>query len=208
MRTRWAGLVLALVAAPAAAQEAAPSRPELFSGVLAHGLTLWRSVPDGYLLESAEEGGTVDVELGWRSRRFDRLRWLARPHAVAKAQINTDGRTSFFSGGLEWRQSLARSLYLQGGVGIAYQTGYRFTPDPFAPGLTRQQRLDRFEVYANRTSFGSSVLFNPNLSLGLRLDRRWAVEIAYEHYSHARLFSRQNPGIENAGVRVVYALGR
>lgn len=201
--------VLVALPAPVAAQEIPPpSRAEAFAGVLAHGMKLWRDVPPGYLLESAEESGTVDVELGWRSARFDRLRWLARPHAVAKAQVNTDRRTSFFSSGLEWRQHVARSFYVQGGVGVAYQTGYRFTPDPFAPGLSRQQRLDRFDVYANRTSFGSKMLFNPNLSVGLRVAPRWAVEIAYEHYSHAKLFSRQNPGIENAGLRLVYSLGR
>ncbi|WP_274603720.1 acyloxyacyl hydrolase [Polymorphobacter multimanifer] len=68
--------------------------------------------------------------------------------------------------------------------------------------------MRRAEIEATRTSFGSRVLFNPNMSLGLRLSERVAVEAAFEHFSHASLFSSQNPGINNLGVRFVVALGR
>ena len=52
------------------------------------------------------------------------------------------------------------------------------------------------------------MLFNPNASIGVRIDRRWAVEATWEHFSHRRLFSDVNPGIDNVGIRLVRALGR
>lgn len=214
-----AGLALVPVAAMAQALAAAPpatQAPEIAVGVFRHGANFHPlgsqlifhlpDLPAGYIYEGQEENGTTDVELVYRSRP---LRILFKPRLTGKLQINTDGRTSFASAGAEWRQHLLRGrVYLQGGIGLTVIDGYRFTPDPFAPGLSRDEAQRRYTIYRRRTAFGSTVLFNPNASIGVRLTPKWAVELAWEHYSHRQLFSEQNPGIDNLGVRLVHRFGR
>lgn len=209
-----ASLLLAPNAAIAQAQEGAvraPQRPEIAVGVLAHGADfhplgskLFFNLPDlppGQVYEGQEENGTVDVELLYRSKP---IAILLKPRLTAKLQINTDGRTSFGSLGAEWRQHVFHGrVYGQIGIGLTLIDGYRFTPDPFEPGLSPGEAQRRYSIYLRRTSFGSQVLFNPNASIGVHLDKRWSVEVVWEHYSHRRLFSEQNPGIDNVGVRLV-----
>ncbi len=215
------GAVMALVPTTAMAQEttkaqAAPEGAEIAIGVLRHGANFHPlgsqlvfnlpNLPAGQIYEGEEENGTTDVQLAYRSRP---LRILLKPRITGKLQINTDGRTSFSSIGAEWRQHLLRGrIYLQGGIGLTVIDGYRFTPDPFQPGLSRDEAQRRYTIYLRRTSFGSTVLFNPNASIGVRLTPKWAVELAWEHYSHRQLFSEQNPGIDNVGIRLVHRFGR
>ncbi|WP_343528985.1 acyloxyacyl hydrolase [Sphingomonas sp.] len=163
------------------------------------------SHPPGVLVEGAEEDDTIDVQLVGRTAP---LRILLKPRLAAKLQISTAGRTSFASVGAEWRQHVFHGrVYGQIGIGVTVIDGYRFTPDPFAPGLSREEAWRRYDIYRRRTSFGSRVLFNPNASLGVRVDRRWAIELAWEHFSHRQTFSETNPGIDNVGLRVVRVLG-
>jgi lipid A 3-O-deacylase len=194
-----------------------PSRwagAELAIGVLRHGANfhpigsqlIAPEPPPGQIYEGSEEDGTVDVQLVYRSAP---LHFALKPRLTGKLQINTDGRTSFASIGAEWRQGILHGrLYAAAGIGLTVQDGYRFTPDPFEAGLPADEVRRRYDLYLRRTSFGSSVLFNPNASIGVRLDRRWAVEAIWEHFSHRRLFSEQNPGIDNLGIRLVRTLGR
>lgn len=216
------GAMLAFVAPPVAAQGtvSSPTPPlrrtgsEVAIGVFGHGSAIsplgeqFRR-PDpgpGQFYEGEEEFGTTDVLLMLRSRP---LGWALKPRLTAKAQINTGGRTSFASIGAEWRQHAFRGrVYLQGGIGLTVHDGYRFTPDPFVPGLSRAEFDRRYDLYRNRTAFGSRVLFNPNASLGIRLTDRYAVELAWEHFSHAQVFNDQNPGFDSFGVRLVRTLGR
>jgi hypothetical protein len=180
---------------------------EFMGGVLAHGVRTDGDPGPGFILEGTEEGGTVDVQVGLRTRPVGPA-WLLRPRLSLKAQINTDNRTSFYSAGADWRRSVAGGrAYLQAGFGLTYQDGYEFTPDPFAPGLSQPERERRYEIYANRTAFGSKVLFNPSLSAGLALSDLWAVEGVWEHYSHKQVFDEQNPGIDNFGLRLVRRIG-
>jgi hypothetical protein len=218
---RVLGATMALVSASASAIDRdAPRRShwtgsEVAVGVLEHGSNFHPlgeqlmfdlpKLPPGQFYDGSEEDGTVDVQLAYRTAP---LGFALKPRLAAKAQINTAGRTSFFSLGAEWRQHVLRNrVYGQLGIGITVQDGYRFTPDPFAPGLSRDEVLRRYDIYRRRTSFGSQVLFNPNASVGVRLDNRWAVEAIWEHYSHRQLFSDRNPGIDNLGLRLVRTLG-
>jgi lipid A 3-O-deacylase len=216
------GAAMALACAtPAMAQEsdaAPPSRwagAEVAVGVLAHGANfhpigsrlIFPSPPPGTIFEGQEEDGTVDVQLVLRSVPLP-LRWALKPRLTAKLQINTDGRTDFASLGAEWRQHiLGGRVYGQVGIGVTLQDGYRFDPDPFVPGLAPDETRRRYAIYSRRIGFGSHVLFNPNASIGVRLDRRWAAEATWEHFSHRQVFSEQNPGIDNVGVRLVRTLG-
>ena len=213
------GAVLALACTTAMAQErTAPPREgaEVAIGVLRHGANFHPlgsklifdlpDLPAGQIYEGEEENGTVDVQLAYRTAP---LRILLKPRLTAKAQINTAGRTSFFSIGAEWRQHILRGrVYGQAGIGVTVIDGYSFTPDPFQPGISNDEAWRRYDIYRRRTAFGSKILFNPNASIGVRVDRRWAVELAWEHFSHRQIFSDTNPGIDNVGIRVVRRLGR
>ena len=205
------GAAVALASAQATAQDkqdARSTRAEAAIGVLAHGIRKpFRSAPPpGFdLYEGEEEGGTAGLQLAIRSAP---LSVALKPRLTAKLQINTDGRTNFASLGAEWRQHvLGGRIYGQAGIGLTLHDGYRFTSDPFAPGLSAREAERRYDIYIGRTAFGSSVLFNPNLSLGARLNDRLAIEVAFEHFSHKQLFSDQNPGINNIGIRLVHAVG-
>lgn len=221
MKQGVVGAVLALVSTTAMAQEA-PDRAardggaEVAIGVLRHGANFHPlggklifelpELPNGQIYEGFEENGTVDVQIAYRTAP---LRILLKPRLTAKAQINTAGRTSFASIGAEWRQHILHGrVYGQAGIGVTVIDGYRFTPDPFQPGISNAEAWRRYDIYRRRTSFGSKILFNPNASIGVRLDRRWAVELAWEHFSHRQMFSDTNPGIDNVGIRIVHRLGR
>ncbi|WP_448661909.1 acyloxyacyl hydrolase [Sphingomonas sp. CJ20] len=212
------GAAMLLACSPASAQERANGRvgPEIAIGVLEHGANFHPlgsqlifdrpALPPGQIYDGSEEDGTVDVQLAYRTAP---LRFLLKPRLAAKLQINTAGRTSFASLGAEWRQHALRGrVYAQGGIGVTIHNGYSFTPDPFAPGLSGSEAWRRYDIYRHHTAFGSRVLFNPNASIGVRLDPRWAVEATWEHFSHRRLFSDRNPGIDNVGIRLVRTLGR
>lgn len=217
------GAAMALASTWAMAQDGAakpgqPSRwagPEVAVGLLQHGSNFHPlgnelifhlpKLPAGQIYEGSEEDGTVDVQLVYRSVP---LHFALKPRLTGKLQINTAGRTSFASLGAEWRQHVLHGrIYGQIGVGLAVHDGYRFTPDPFEPGLPIGEAQRRYDIYRRRTSFGSQVLFNPNASLGVRLNPRWAIEATWEHFSHHQLFSKQNPGIDNLGLRLVHAFG-
>lgn len=199
---RQLSLSLVVLASPCAAQTRAA--PEIAVGVLAHGVNLTKTA-SSRIPEGTEERGTTDIELMIRGRP-ERLLLGGRPSL--KAEVNLDGRTSFFSAGSEWRQSFLRGrFYVQGGLGLTYQTGYSFLADPFEPGISQAEFQRRYPTYISRTEFGSKLLFNPNVSLGVKVGRSFALEVALEHYSQARLFSRQNPGINNIGLRLVKLLG-
>ena len=62
-------------------------------------------------------------------------------------------------------------------------------------------------VYGNlRGDFGSRILFEPELGLGVQLSERVSVEASWIHVSNAGLLSRQNPGMDNIGLRLNYRL--
>jgi hypothetical protein len=216
------GASVALASTSAVAQDLADTPhqvstgPEIAVGVLRHGANFHPlgsrlvfdlpKLPAGQFYEGQEEDGTVDVQLVYRTAP---LRFLLKPRLTGKLQVNTDGRTSFASVGAEWRQHILRGrFYGQAGIGLTVIDGYRFTPDPFESGLQIDEARRRFEIYRKRTSFGSQVLFNPNASLGMRIDRRWALELTWEHFSHRQIFSEQNPGIDTVGIRLTRVLGR
>lgn len=217
------GAALALASTSAIAQAGAfdPERPsrwagsEIALGVSEHGSNFHPlgdklifdlpKLPAGQIYEGSEEDGTVDVQLVYRSAP---LRWALKPRLSGKLQVNTAGRTSFASIGAEWRQHVLRGrLYGQVGIGLTVHDGYRFTPDPFEPGLPVGEARRRYDIYRKHISFGSKVLFNPNASVGVRVSPRWAIEATWEHFSHRQLFSDQNPGLDNLGLRLVHTFG-
>lgn len=206
-----AGAAAAFTISPAHARQSRSPEistgSELSAGILAHGISKpFRSAPPpGLIYEGEEERGTADIQLLYRSIP---LTHALKPRLTAKLQLNTAGRTSFASMGAEWRQHvLGGRVYGQTGIGLTLHDGYRHLPDPFAPGISAPEAMRRYEIYMRRTGYGSRLLLNPNLSIGVHIDHRWAVEAALEHFSHAGLFSNQNPGIDNFGIRLVRSVG-
>lgn len=217
------GAAMALASSSAIAQDGAsnaerPSRwagSEIAVGVLQHGSNFHPlgeelifdlpKLPAGQIYEGSEEDGTVDLQFVYRSAP---LKFALKPRLTGKLQINTAGRTSFASVGAEWRRhALDGRIYGQVGIGVTIHDGYDFTPDPFEPGLGEGEARRRYQIYREHLSFGSQVLFNPNASVGVHVSPRWAVELTWEHFSHRQMFSEQNPGLDNLGLRVVRTLG-
>lgn len=134
------------------------------------------------LTHSGIEGG-MDVQLGYRWDRLGRTR--LQPYVFAAA--NTAGETNYAAAGLSMK--FGESVFIRPGLGIAVHTGS-------AGNFDRRDRI----------AFGSRILFQPELGIGFRLSERATVEASWVHMSHAQLFGRQNPGIDNIGARLSWKL--
>ncbi|HEX8064127.1 MAG TPA: acyloxyacyl hydrolase [Allosphingosinicella sp.] len=166
------------LAATLVAAAAPVSAQEVFGGVFAH------DVDTPLNLRGIEPG--VDVQAGWRGARIRGLHSVGAPSPYAFAALNSTGDAHYAAAGLSWK--LGGELYLRPGFGLAVHTG-PIHPDPSEP----------------RRSFGSRVLLEPELSVGYQFSERVSAEASWVHMSHGGLFnSRQNPGIDNIGVRLNY----
>ena len=150
---------------------------EIFGGVYSH------DVKTGITRSGIEEG--LDLHIGWRGERIAALRAIGAPSPHVFASLNSAGDTSFAAAGISWK--IGGSLYVRPGIGLAIHTG----PDHFRPG-------------SDRIYFGSRILFEPEIGVGAQLNEQVSVEASWVHLSHATLFSEQNPGIDNIGVRLNY----
>ena len=158
---------------------AAPAQAgDVFAGLHRHALNTPLS------LSSDEESG-VDLSLGYR---FDGIAG-SRFQPYVYGALNSNGDTSYAAAGLSYR--FGDRLYLRPGVGLAIHNG----------------SARKFEVPRNgRIEFGSRVLFEPELAVGLQASERLGIEASLVHLSHAQLFGGQNPGIDNIGLRLNWKL--
>ncbi len=150
---------------------------EIFGGLYVHDL-------DTPLTKSGIEGG-ADLQLGWRGGRMGRT--PLQPYAFGA--VNTAGKTSYAAIGLSAK--FGKKIYVRPGLGIAIHTG------------SAKNFQDRTN---DEIDFGSRVLFEPELGVGTRINDRLSIEASWIHMSHGQLFGRQNPGIDNIGVRLNYRL--
>lgn len=151
---------------------------ELFGGLYAHAVDTPLSLDSG-------EGG-ADLVLGYRAEPVAALAAIGKPAPYAFVSVNTAGDTDFVAAGLSWKFDLG-PIYLRPGVGFSLNNG----PD---------RRVD--PATGNRTELGSSVLFAPELGVGVDLGGGASLEASWVHISGARLFnSEQNPGIDMIGLR-------
>jgi hypothetical protein len=128
--------------------------------------------------KSGIEAG-ADVMLGYRGGPIART--PLRPYAFVA--VNTAGETSYAAVGLSAR--LGGRIYVRPGLGLAVHSG------------------SAGDVYrTDRIAFGSRLLFEPELAVGAQLGDRLAVEASWVHMSHAQVFGRENPGIDNFGIRL------
>ena len=146
---------------------------ELFGGLYVHDV----KTP---LDKSGIEGG-ADVQLGYRGGRIGHT--PLQPYAFGA--LNTAGDTSYAAVGLSAK--FGKSIYIRPGVGLAIHTG----------------SAEKFQDPTNdKIDFGSRILFEPEVGVGAQVNDRLSIEASWVHMSHAQLFGRQNPGIDNLGVRL------
>lgn len=158
----------------ASALAATPAQAdEIFGGLYVHDV-------DTILTIAGVEDG-MDVQLGWRGDRIGKTR--LQPHIFAA--VNTAGQTHYAAAGLSMK--FGDSIYVRPGVGIAVHTG--------STEIFEDDTNDHLE-------FGSRVLFEPELGIGTRINDSTTIEASWVHMSHATLFSDQNPGIDNFGLRL------
>jgi lipid A 3-O-deacylase len=132
-------------------------------------------------LDKAGIEGGVDVSVGWRGDRIGRT--PLQPYAFGA--LNTAGETNYAAVGLSAR--FGEKVFIRPGLGIAVHTG---SAKNF--GDPTNGKID----------FGSRVLFEPELGIGAQINDRLSIEASWVHMSHAQLFGRQNPGIDNIGARL------
>lgn len=166
-----------LIALPLLLAPAQAPAQEIFGGGFVHDV-------ETPLTRAGQENG-LDLNLGWRGRRIEALRFVGAPSPHAYVLVNTAGDTSFASFGIGWR--IGGRVYARPGVGIAIHNG---------PTLE--------EATPDRIAFGSRIIFAPELSAGVQVSERVSVEASWIHFSHAQLFGRHNPGSDNFGLRLNY----
>jgi hypothetical protein len=171
---------LPLLTLPMLLLSAAPAQAdEIFVGAFAHDV-------ETPITRSGQENG-LDLHLGWRGERIRALRMIGAPSPHVFGSLNTAGDTSFAGAGISWK--IGRQVYARPGIGVAVHNG-----------------RDRSNVTPDRIDFGSRVLFVPEFALGVQVSDRMSIEASVVHLSHATLFSRQNPGSDNIGVRLNFRL--
>ena len=167
---------LILAATAIAATSAAPAHAgEIFGGLYAHG------VDTPLTLGGSPEGG-VDLQLGYRGGPIITGTGL-EPYVFGA--LNSKGDTHYAAAGLSWK--FGDRIFVRPGLGIAVHTG----------------SASNFDDPTNdKIEFGSRILFEPELGVGARISDRATIEASWVHMSHATLFSHENPGIDNLGVRL------
>jgi len=153
---------------------------ELFAGVHVHDV---KTPLDDAGIESG-----VDLSLGYRGDAIGHL-WHAPLQPYIFAAINSDGNTNYGAVGISAKFPLGGTWYFRPGIGLAIHTG----------SAGKFYRTDKI-------AFGSRVLAEPEIAIGTQVSRRVSVEASWVHMSHGQLFGKENPGIDNLGVRLNLAL--
>ena len=153
---------------------------ELFAGVHVHDV---KTPLDDAGIESG-----ADVSLGYRGDAIGHL-WRGALQPYLFAAVNTAGNTNYAAAGISAKYSLGNNWYLRPGVGLAIHTG----------SAGSYYRTDKI-------AFGSRVLFEPELGIGAQVNRRVSIEASWVHMSHGQIAGKENPGIDNLGVRMNLAL--
>ncbi len=149
---------------------------ELFGGAYVHDVKLPTD------LSGLESG--ADLMLGLRAGT------IAKPFGASLqpyvfGALNTAGDTDYAAAGLSLKFGLGKGFYVRPGLGLAVHNGS-------AGHFFRHDKI----------AFGSRVLFEPELGIGARINDRLSAEASWVHMSHATLFSHENPGIDNLGLRL------
>ena len=154
---------------------------EVFGGIYAHNVKTPLSL-DG----NTEDG--ADFQLGLRGGPLAKVIGFSIEPYVFGA-LNSAGDTSYVAAGLSAK--IGGPIYVRPGLGLAVHTG---------------SDADFENPFNDKLEFGSRVLFEPEIGVGVQLLPRITAEASWVHMSHGQLFGKQNPGIDNIGVRLNVAL--
>lgn len=164
------------------------SASEIVAGIYAHGRDFELSP---FQTVGGFEGGE-QIALGYRTDRLSGLRAIGSPTILGMVSVNTEGGTNFATAGLEWRVNLSRDFYLAPGLGVAVHDGV----------------VKEFQGPDDELNLGSRVLFAPSVAIGWSISERIAIEASYIHLSHGGIARKQNPGLDEVGLRLVYRFGK
>jgi lipid A 3-O-deacylase len=128
--------------------------------------------------KSGIESG-MDLLLGYRGGTIGHT--PIQPYVFGA--LNSAGNTSYAAVGLSAK--FGGRIYIRPGIGLAIHNG----------SAADYYRTDRI-------AFGCRILFEPEVGVGAQINDRLSVEASWVHMSHATLFSHENPGIDNLGVRL------
>lgn len=167
-------LALGIGAAVALSLPTPASAGEIFGGIFKHDVDTPLTIGDH------PEGG-VDLQLGWRGGKIGKT--PIQPYVFGA--VNSAGGTNYAAVGISAR--FGDKLYIRPGVGLAVHTG---------------SAADFDDPTNDKIEFGSRVLFEPEVAIGVQIAPRISAEAAWVHLSHGQLFGKQNPGIDNIGVRL------
>ena len=165
-----------LIGAALAASAAPAQAGEIFGGIFIH------DVKTPLNLSGVESG--IDAQLGWRGGRIGKT--PLQPYVFGS--LNSNGNTHFVAAGISAK--FGDRIYIRPGLGLAIHSGSAANFD---------------NPFNNRVEFGSRILFEPELGIGARLNERMTIEASLVHLSQGQIFGKQNPGIDNIGVRLNYA---
>lgn len=176
-RTRVKRIASALVAVLAVVSAAPAAATDIFGGIYKHDVKLPTD------LSGVEKG--VDFQVGWRGGGI--MHTPLQPYVFGA--LNSSGDTSYVAAGLSAK--FGGPIFIRPGLGIAVHTG----------------SASRYDIPGNgKIEFGSRVLFEPEIGIGMQVAPMITAEASWVHMSHATLFSGQNPGIDNLGVRVTVGI--
>lgn len=167
-------IALTLSASLAAFVFATPAQAgEIFGGAYVHDV-------DTFVTIAGEEDG-ADLQLGWRGDKIGKT--PLQPYAFVA--VNTAGQTHYAAVGLSAK--FGDEIFFRPGVGVAIHTGSD----------------ENFQDTSNdHLEFGSRVLFEPEIGIGARINDRMTIEASWVHMSNGQAFGKQNPGIDNFGLRL------
>ncbi len=148
---------------------------EVFGGIYSH------DVKTPLNLSGVEDG--IDFQLGIRGGRIGGT--PLQPYIFGS--LNSAGETHFAAAGISAK--FGRRIYVRPGLGLAIHSG----------------SAGNFELRNDRVEFGSRILFAPEVAVGTHINERLSIEASLVHLSHGTIFSGQNPGIDNLGVRLNFA---
>jgi hypothetical protein len=171
---------IGLAAALALTSPATAHAGELFGGVYVHDV----KTP---LDKSGIESG-LDLSIGYRGGAIAHI-WSGTLQPYVFGALNTADNTDYAAAGVAAKFGLGAKWYIRPGIGIAVHNG----------SAGKYYRTDKI-------AFGSRVLFEPEIAIGTQINRRVSVEGSWVHMSHGQLFGKENPGIDNIGLRLNVAL--
>jgi hypothetical protein len=149
---------------------------EIFVGAYAHDVHV-------FALGGYERGAQLSA--GYRTDPLTGLSVIGAPSAYGFGAANTSGGVNYGAAGLSWK--FGDRLYLRPGIGVAVHDGH----------------VGKFQV-GNELNLGSRVLAELELGAGWQVSDRFSVEASLVHLSHAQLAGKQNPGLDDVGLRLNY----